>query len=241
MDRKTLSTLVGIAFVTFVLSGPASAGSLLSLGEGSAGDDSVINVGIGGGDGNVLDVNVGGSSNDLASANINTGNGINANANLLGSGGVNADLNLLGNGNIVSANVGVGGLGVDIGIGTPGGPGNPGGPGGPGGVVALAGLTQADLACVGPDGSRILQLAGSSSNPRSWQRASNVQIVPVRLCPDVRRKIAAALRKSGVGGVIWGAVSQDALILASLSRTSYGVDDVFAVQQSGRQLTVFVF
>ena len=57
----------------------------------------------------------------------------------------------------------------------------------------------------------------------------------------MRAKVASALRASGQAGYLQGAVQQDALIQASLSRSNYGANRVLGVQQNGRQLTVFVF
>ena len=107
-------------------------------------------------------------------------------------------------------------------------------------IFGAAGAT-----CVGADGRQVLQIAGrqrvTNSAISGWQRASNVQVVPIRLCPNVKRQVAAALSGSSKVNMLRRAANADALINASLNRTRYNAGDVFAVQRSGSQLTVFVY
>lgn len=229
--------------------GDGDSGALVTLDSGAASDTGLVNVGLGGDGGNVLDVNVGGDQG-LANANVSSG----------GSNGLlNTDIDLLGG--AVNANVGVGGpnlVDVGIGIGNPGAPGNPGTPGNPGnagnpgnmgnpgrpGTPGFSGSVLANnggAACSGQSANQISRLIRSTHVDASWTRASNVSIQRVDVCPDVKVWLASQLAGSGLGQMLQQAVSSDALISASLSRTSYGADDVFAVKHSGGQLIVYVY
>lgn len=237
--------------------------ALVTLGAGNASQSGVVNVGLGGA-GNIADVNVGGSS-PLATAsvgsttdsaldaqlglgNVAKGKVTLANTNSL----LDADINLLDGAGTVGATLGGPTLAaVAIGIGGGGGggggnggvgPGNgPGAPGNPVGVAGVTGNSGANNACVGASANQVQALLQSTRIDASWQRASNVAIKPVTICPDVRAWLAAALRDSGIGGVLSNAVRSDALLSASLSRSSFGPDRVFAVQRTGAQLTVYVY
>lgn len=240
------------------LLGGGGADSVVTLSSGSASDSGLVNVGLGsGGDsssGNILDVNLGGKSSTGTLANVNVGSG--------GSGGgkgslLDADVDLLGGGELADIDLDLGGDGlldidIDLGLGGNGKDGKDGkdgrngrngfsfsgGGGGGGGFGASA-------RCVGADGRQVLQLAARQTVNRStissWRRASNVQIVPIRLCPNIRRQVAAALDSSSKVNAIRGAAHSDALINASLSRTNYSARNIFAVQRSGSQLTVYVY
>ena len=63
----------------------------------------------------------------------------------------------------------------------------------------------------------------------------------MRLCPAARAQVSQILRGSPKINALQGAVAADMLISASLSRTSYDANDVFAVQRNGGALTVYVF
>jgi hypothetical protein len=92
------------------------------------------------------------------------------------------------------------------------------------------------------DGRKVLQLAAQGKvNTRSWARASNVQVVPVRLCPAARNQVAQIFGASSKVQQLQNAAASDALIAASLGRTKYDVNDVFAVQSSGGRLMVYVY
>lgn len=234
------------------LLGGGDSGALVTLDSGQASDQGLVNVGLGGGGGNVLDVNVGGAG-DLANANVSSG----------GSNGLlNTDIDLLGGS--VNANVGVGGpnlVDVGIGVGNPGNPGTPGTPGNPGnagnagnpgnmgnpgrpGTPGFSGSVLANnggAACSGQSANQISRLIRSTHVDASWTRASNVSIQRVDVCPDVKVWLASQLAGSGLGQMLQQAVLSDALISASLSRTSYGADDVIAVKHSGGQLIVYVY
>lgn len=237
--------------------------ALVTIGSGDAGNTGLVNVGLGGDQ--LVDAQVGGSSN-IANASVGTGGGsiLDANANVLGGAAtVGATV---GGGSLVDANVGllngtvgigatVGGgslanVGVNIGGGGGGAPGNGGNPGAGGGnggagngpIFSASGNNGNVPACSGSTSPREVQrLIQGTQIGGSWQRASNVQIRRVDMCPDMQTWLAAALTSSGLGNSLRSAISSDSLISASISRSSYNSSRVFAVKQSGNQLTVFVY
>lgn len=204
---------------------------------------------------NILDVNLG----STASATITGGNG---QGGLLNSGGLlgtglldgDDDGGLLGSG-ILGSNLTVGlnlgGLQLDLTI--PGiddllgGGGNGGnGPGGAGGsgTVRVGSLGDFTVNCSVAQGRQALELAAKTKFSRSsvadWQRATGVQIVPVKLCPAARMQVVQIFNASGKIQSLHQAVSGDMLIMASLQRAGRDADDVFAVQRKGSQLIVYV-
>lgn len=268
MTFKPKRTIVLCLFAGLLLGSPASAqsllggilggdggGGLLSVDSGPAGTSSVVNVGLGSGssgDGGLLNLNLGGGSGSgLASADVtNRNGGLGVDANLLG-GGTGVDLRMLGgNGNLLTGDLDLAGLGLDVdlnlGLGLGGGNGNNGqngqnGVGGFGGG-GTGGLTAFDATCSVADGRRVLQLAAAARvDPSAWRRASNIQVIPVRLCPAARQQVASIFRSSSKVGQLQAAVSGDPLIAASLDRTRYGIGNVFAVDRSGGALTVYVY
>jgi hypothetical protein len=214
--------------------------ALVTIGSGDAGTSGLVNLGLGG-QNQVLDANVGNGS--IGSATVGSG----------GSSGVlDADVRLLNNNARVG--VGVGGdrlVDVDVGIGNPGngngggnGPGPGPGPGngnGNGSGIGVGSTGSGGASCVGISNRELERLLGGTRLDGSWNRASNVQIRPVQLCPEQRSWLAAALSSTNLGPGLRSAVSSDALLAASLSRTSYSPDRVFAVQQRGSELTVYVY
>jgi hypothetical protein len=74
-----------------------------------------------------------------------------------------------------------------------------------------------------------------------WNRASNVQVQKVNVCPELRNWLKSAMAQTGMAPNLQYAVTGDALLNASLSRTSSGADRVFAVHRNGSQLTMFVY
>src|SRR5688500_10813569 len=150
MNRHRLASVAALMIATALSVAPAQAqllgndGGLVDLDSGPAGDDALVNVGIGdgGGDnGNILDVQIG-DDNDIAGVTVeNRNRGLGIDVDLLDDT-VTGTVDLLGgDGNILTADLDLSGLGLDIdfgldlglGIGGPGGPGGPGSPGGPGG------------------------------------------------------------------------------------------------------------
>src|SRR5690606_33942953 len=128
-----------------------------------------------------------------------------------------ADVDLLNNNVRVDANVGggSGGIGVDVGIGgsngdTGGGGGGEdddgGGTGGGGdddnGTVLPPRNTGSvgsgsGLSCAGVSVSELDRLIRATRIDASWQRASNVAVQRVQLCPNERAWLAAALASTG--------------------------------------------
>ena len=146
----------------------------------------------------------------------------------------------------------VGGLGLDttldlgiVGPGAPDGPGNPQAPGGPILVGALGGGDTFTITCAVDNSRQLLELAASGAvgdaEVRAWQRVSNVQVVPIRLCPDARREVAQILARSDKVERLHRAVAADQLVMASLGRSSHDVDDVVAVHRQQGQLVVYVY
>lgn len=239
--------------------GSGSGGGLLSVDSGSAGSSSTVNVGLGSDSSNpdnIADVNLGN-----ANVNVSGGNGQGGllnNGGLLGTGLLDGDDDggVLGSGILgsnLTAGINLGGLSLDLTV--PGledllgggdnggnGPGNGNGNSNTGGRTLVGSLGEFQVNCSLDDGRRVLQLASQASvNPRSWNSAANVQIVPIRLCPQARGQVAQIFRASGKIQQLQSAVAGDALIVASLNRTRYDINDVFAVEARGGSLTVYVY
>lgn len=240
-----------------VLGGGGSGGGLLSIDRGSAGDSSTVNIGLGSdsqGPDNIADVNLGN-----ANANVSGGNGQGGllnNGGLLGTGLLgDDDGGVLGSGILgsnLTAGINLGGLSLDLTIpglddllgggGGDGGNGPGNGNGNNGGRTLVGSVGEFQVSCSLDDGRRVLQLASQASvNPRTWSRAANVQIVPIRLCPQARGQVAQIFRASGKIQQLRSAVAADALIVASLNRSRYDIGDVFAVEAQGGSLTVYVY
>lgn len=240
---------------------------LASVSAGTAQGANLLGINIGGGSGVDAEVSIGGGStggggsdgggsgNNLVDVDLLGGDGNLADVNI-GGGGVEADVNLLGDSLLDASLIADLGLDVDIGIGIGGGIGGGGGGGsggtGGGGVGGDSGsgnVTSGSgnflVACSLQDGRRVLTLAAQTSvTPgaiASWQRSANVRIVPVKLCTATRSQVAQLLRSSEKVMVLRSAVDRDSLISASLDRTPYRSSNVFAVDRSGEQLTVYVF
>ena len=243
-------------------SGPAGNTGLVNLGLGGGGGN-VVDLNVGGGTAPPVTANVGTGNGAIGVDATVGGNVVDAAVTIGGAGGVvDANVGLLNGTANVHANVGGPNLvGVTIGVpgtpgtpgmpgtpgtpgtpgnpGTPGTPGNPGGPGMPG-LIANTG-SGSNASCVGESANQIARLIQSTRVDASWMRASNVSIQRVEVCPDVKVWLSSQLAGSGLGPLLQNAVASDALISASLSRSSYGPERVFAVKHSGSQLTVFVY
>lgn len=94
--------------------------------------------------------------------------------------------------------------------------------------------------CAGMSSSQLISLF-ESTRVRGWNRASDVRLVPIRVCPELRRQVAQWLANNRDYHRMIGAVASDALINAALSRSRYQPGHVLGVQHSGNSLTVFVF
>src|SRR6185437_4695079 len=118
------------------------------------------------------------------------------------------------NGGLGGAIGGDGGLlgdngGDGTGPGGPGGPGNPGGPGGPGGYgggnnfLGLAGnnaACQRDVRGIAP----FFQARYSKRSFNSWQHAAGVQVVPVRVCAQIKAALNRAAASNASIGMLRG-------------------------------------
>jgi len=209
--------------------GGGGAGGLLSLND--ADNDALVNLDIGGGNNNVLNAAVGKGNNPLVNANVST-------TGLLKSTTVTLDL----------AGLGLD-LTIDLGILDPDNPLNPNNPNNPNGrpvlVGSLGGGGTFVINCTVNNTRQLLQVAAagkiSGAEIKAWMRAANVQVVPIKLCPAAKKQVAALLAKSQKINLLRRAVMSDALITASLGRTSYDANDVVAVQRKGGQLVVYVY
>src|SRR5690606_19459660 len=170
------------------------------------------------------------------------------------NGGVTVDANVGGSKGLVNLGVGVGnnggggnggggngggGGGGDNG----GGNGNGGTGGGNGGqAVAVRGGRGGGGAavCAGADPTKAWGLFEGTSFS-GWERASNIEIIAVQLCPDDRQKISQMIRGQHKHGQLQQAVRSDALINAALSRSPYNAERVLGVDRSGSRLKVYVY
>lgn len=248
--------------------GSAADSGLVNLGLGG-GDGNIVDLGVGGGSQPLVGATVGTGSSQLG-ADVSVGSNLVDTTVDVGNGDslLDADVGLLNN--QVAAKVNVGGpslVGVGVallpnnpgtgGPGTPNGPGTPGGVGNPGNsgnplnpVVPLDPLNPGNLAngdgngmpsCDGGAANGVARLIQNTQADASWARASGVQVLRVDLCPEVELWLAAELKGSALGNALRAAVQGDALLSASLSRTSYGPDRVFAINKKGSQLIVYVY
>ncbi len=214
--------------------GGTNVGGLLSLND--SGNNALVNLDIGGGNNNVLNAAVGKGSNPLVNANVSSTGLLNSTSVTLDLAGLGLDVT------------------IDLGIldpnnpNNPGGPKNPGGPNNPGRVVLVGSLGGGGtfvINCTVNNTRQLLQVAAagkiSGAEIKAWMRAANVQVVPIKLCPAAKKQVAALLAKSQKINLLRRAVMSDALITASLGRTSYDAGDVVAVQRKGGQLVVYVY
>lgn len=259
MKARSSAIVAALVLVTGLGAAPASAqgllGNLLGGGggvadvkSGTAGNSALVNAGIGGDSttpDNIADVNIGGGGSLLG------GNGPLANVSVSGGNGQGGLLNNGGVlGSTLAAGVDLGGLSLDLDV--PGiddllggGGGGNGGNGAvsPGGGVRVGSLDGSVVVnCSVGDGRKVLQIASQAKlNPSAWARAANVQVVPIRLCPQARAQVAQIFNASAKVRQLQSAAASDALIVASLSRTRYDISDVFAIDASGGRLMVYVY
>lgn len=226
---------------------PGGTGDLLSDEQ----DEATVN--LGGDTDAVVDLFGNGSSEDTASIDIGGG----------GAGGGDADvtLDLFGPG--AGDGTGGGGTGGAPGVdptetGSTGGGGDgtgtdgetifdPGTTGtGAGAATRVASTSNVRLnrACFAPDEGQIAHLLSRNSydagDAASWQSATSVSLVPIDLCPDARARLEAALAADGNIDFMQEAVAMNVEITTTIA-PEYSADDVLAVDQSGEQLTVYVY
>jgi len=117
-------------------------------------------------------------------------------------------------------------------------------PAGAGGLAKAGIATTGTVKCFSPDATQIDNLLGrtdySVALTTSWKDADNVKLVPINLCAGARADLDAALAADANIGFLHSAVAGDAEITAALD-PGYTPDDVLAVDQSGDELTVYVY
>lgn len=162
---------------------------------------------------------------------------------------VRTGVGLLDGRNLISLDLeGLGLIDLEIGISdptNPNGPQNPNNPNNPVLVGSLGGGATFTVTCAVNNAKTLLQVAANgkltAAEIKAWQRAANVQIIPVELCPQAKSQIAKLFARSKKIQLLQRAVTTDNLIMASLSRTRYDARDVAAVQRRGGQLVVYVY
>ncbi|GHA26177.1 hypothetical protein GCM10007989_22410 [Devosia pacifica] len=244
-------------------SGKAGDGGAVNVGLGSGGGSSGNVV-----DANILPGSSGGSG--AVNANVSSGgdNGL-VDANIgIGNGSVDANVGVGGSSGTVDVGVGIGGGsgggsgGSDGGGITPSGPLPPGGGagggsggggdggGGPSGGLPPGGSSGGGggggsaslgaVGCAGVDPQQAIRLF-EYSDLRGWERASGIEVVPLRLCPRERSLVSNHLATSTDLSVLRNAVLSDPLVSAALNRTRYRTENVLAVERSGARLRVYVY
>lgn len=247
----------------------SNGGNIADVDSGRAGNSALVNAGLGSDSNapdNVADVRLGTGSNGGLLGLFGGNNGTTANVAITGGNGQGGLLNnggVLGTGlldgdddggvagsGILGSNMTAGldlrGLGLNVGA--SGSNGSNGGNGGNGiggnDGRMLVGSTDGafQVNCSVNDGRQVLQLASQAKlNPNAWTSAANVQVVPVKLCAQARAQVAQIFAASGKIQQLQRAAAGDALITASLNRTRYDANDVFAVQATGGRLMVYVY
>lgn len=212
----------------------------------SGGDNGLLNVNANIGDGlATTSVGVGGSGGSLVNATVDVGNGVGVGVDVaLGLPGLPG---LPGGNNGANGNNGTNGTnganGLN-GVNTSNGvttfysiSGSAGGrQGGGGGGFAL----NYPSACRGALPGQLMGLFGAS-DIKGWDRASTIQLVPLKVCPAVRKDMARALAIDPDYRHLVSAVARDPLVSETLRRTRYQPGHVLAVQRSGDMLRVYVF
>jgi hypothetical protein len=116
--------------------------------------------------------------------------------------------------------------------------------GGGGGSVRVATATTGSTRCFSPDQGQIAHLLARNDNgmkiAATIDQAEDVKIVPINLCEDARAKLDAALAGDADLGVLQSAIAADAEVSAALE-PNYQPEDVMAADQSGEDLTVYVY
>jgi hypothetical protein len=229
--------------------GGRDSGVLITIGE-DAGSSGAVNLGVGGRDG-LVSAAVGSGSRPLVDASVLGPRGIadvdvdlgdvRGNVNVGGRGLIDIDLDLPNGGD--GGDGGNGGGGNNGGNGGNGNNGGNGTNGRNGGVVigyGSYGAGSGSAACATSDPNQLVSLFQGTSLS-GWNRASNIQLIPVQVCSEVRGQVAAWLAANPSYHNLVGAVASDALINAALSRTRYQPGHVLGVQRQGQTLMVYVF
>lgn len=203
-----------------------------------------------------------------ANVNLNTGSDDNVNVKLGGSGpgssevdSVAADLDLLAGGP-TGASGAVGGvatasLGLDndlLGL-----SGNPGqtatdtsdtatgsvsaGGSSSGALIGRRALKSAG--CFTAGGRQVLNTAAHTQyGPQSlkaWKRVGAVKVVMVRYCAELRRAVSKAIGRNGNIAAMQMAANNDRTVRSALQRSNASAQNILLAQQSGKQLTLYVY
>lgn len=215
----------------------ATSGGPVSLEVG--GSSGLVSIGIGGSE-PLASVSVLGSSG-IADINLDLGD-VGAGVAVGGPDLLDVDIRLPG-----GSSGGDGGNGGNGGNGNGGGNGNNGGNGSNGGYVVInrgggggGGFGSTSTACANTNPNQLISLF-QQSKLSGWNRASSIQLIPLRVCREVRNQIGSWLAANPQYHSLVGAVARDSLINAALSRTQYQPGHVLGVQQQGQTLMVYVF
>lgn len=225
-------------------------GDLLDIDGDGVGDREIEVDLFGAGDGNQTQVAVGdgGGNDDVLVTLFGSGAGADtASVDILpggtgGGNGGNADadvtVDLFGNGDDADPTQ----TGSTDGTNGGGGSGGNDMPAALNGTVAANG--SAGSGCFTPNDEQIAHLLARGSYNASvtsrWKSASDVDLVAVNLCPQAEARIDAAIDADANADYMQRAVAGTPAIVAELS-PSYTAENVLAVDQSGAQLTVYVY
>ncbi|MGB3027515.1 hypothetical protein, partial [Paradevosia shaoguanensis] len=116
---------------------------------------------------------------------------------------------------------------------------------GGGGGGGAAGFAVTGPGCTNANGAQVLQLvAGSKYSNRmvnGWSQATNIEVVPLKVCASARSSLAAAAASNQTFGLMQQAVAGDPLISTSLNRAKSNAGRVLGVNQAGKTVTVYVY
>ncbi len=238
--------LRGFAAVLLTTIGVSSVSAIDLLGLATVNEENksgVLDVEIGGSSALSADVLSGSSGSPAASATVSTDNGLGVDAQIGSS--VNANARIGGSDRLVDVNVGIGGGNGGSNGNNPGNNGANGNSGNGNGVANVgrgggSSGSSSGAACIGNDPNAALNLFQSTTF-NGWQRASNIEIVPLQLCASDRNRVAEVLSGQQNYGRLQSAVQGDSLISAALNRSSYGPERVLGVDRSGSKLIVYVY
>jgi hypothetical protein len=101
----------------------------------------------------------------------------------------------------------------------------------------------ANAVCPIDDAKKIVAMAGQAQVNRNavvaWRSARSVKVVPVKICAQRRGQVQQALARSQKVRVVQQVIASNPRLLAQLGK--YRASNVFAAQQNGGQLTVYVY
>jgi hypothetical protein len=104
---------------------------------------------------------------------------------------------------------------------------------------------KAPAKCFAPDETQIRYLLSTrhydSSMGKSWAALSRVSLVPVRLCPEARIKVEAAIEADS--GIRWlqGWANKDRDVSGKLRSAGLSGDNVLALEDKNQALSVYVY